>query len=690
MNRNYERPEVLAPAGSPEQLVAAVRSGADAVYLGAGSMNARRSARNFTDDELKEAAAYCHEYGVRLYVVMNTLLFDDELEQAGRLFETVCSMPADGVIVQDIGLAALIRRAAPDMPLHASTQMTVHNPAALATLREMGFSRAVLARELSGSELEELSASSPVELECFVHGALCMCVSGQCYLSAMLGGRSGNRGRCAQPCRLNFRSGDREYALSLKDMSLVEHIPELSRMGIRSLKIEGRMKRPEYCAAASAVCSAASRGEEIPAGLSNSLSAVFSRSGFTDGYFTGHRGSAMFGNRTKDDVTAADSGVLASLHELYKKERGRVPLSMKLEAKQGEPVLLTAVDGDGNSAAIEGEPALIADGKGLTAEQLIPRLAKTGGTPFIAEDISCEIDEGLFMPVSAVNGLRREAIEMLCRIRRDTKPAECEPWGKMSFAAHHSRTSEVHAVFSRPEQLPESLPSFVKRIYIPLEQLGQMYDRAASLGTEVCVEAPRGLFGNEQKIRRLLQDAFKLGIRRCLVHNIGLIEPVLSAGMIPCGGFGLNITNTAAVEELERLGLAECELSFELTLERIAAMGGSMPRGVIVYGYLPLMLTRNCPAALGGHCKGKPDGCGITDRRGMFFPTACRMGCTEIFNSLPLDMTGREREISGADYHIFRFTVEDASAVSRVLGAYRFGGAAENGHTRGLYYRGVE
>jgi len=690
LSQNLNRPEVLAPAGSPEQLIAAVRSGADAVYLGAGSMNARQSAQNFTDDQLMEAAAYCREYGVKLYVVMNTLLFDDELEQAGRLFELVCSMPADGVIVQDIGLAALMRKAAPGMPLHASTQMTVHSPAALNTLHEMGFTRAVLARELSGEELAVMAETSPVELETFVHGALCMCVSGQCYLSAMLGGRSGNRGRCAQPCRLNFRSGEREYVLSLKDMSHVEHIPQLARMGIRSLKIEGRMKRPEYCAAAVAVCSTAAKGEEIPNRLADSLSAIFSRSGFTDGYFTGRLGKLMFGHRTKDDVTAADGSVMASLHELYKKERSRVPLDMELTAQADAPVTLTASDRDGHTVTVRGEVPLAAEGTGITPEQLVPRLSKTGGTPFLAGDITCNIGDGLFLPASAVNALRREAVEQLCAQRRAAHAVNCERWNRPAVIPHRAHDMEVHAVFSRPGQLPDRLPPYVRRVYVPLEKVQEMHERASALGAEVCVEAPRGLFGNEERIRALLTDAAALGVKRCMIHNIGLIEPVLSAGMKPVGGFGLNITNSAAIDAFERLGLTECELSFELTLNRISALGGKMSRGVIVYGYLPLMLTRNCPSALGGGCTGTPEGCSITDRRGVSFPTACRMGCTEIYNSVPLDMTGREREISGAEHHIFRFTVEDVGAVSRALNAYRRGGAAQGELTRGLYYRGVE
>jgi len=683
------RPEVLSPAGSPEQLMAAVRSGADAVYLGAGSMNARHSAQNFSDEELMEAAAYCREYGVKLYVVMNTLLFDDELEQAGRLFELVCSMPADGVIVQDVGLASLMRAAAPGMPLHASTQMTVHNPAALGTLKEMGFTRAVLARELSGEELAVMADGSPVELEVFVHGALCMCVSGQCYLSAMLGGRSGNRGRCAQPCRLPFRSGDREYALSLKDMSHVEHIGRLSEMGISSLKIEGRMKRPEYCAAATAVCSAAAKGEDIPEKLSGSLSAVFSRSGFTDGYFTGRRGQVMFGHRTKDDVTAADGSVLASLHELYKKEMSRVPLDMTLTLRAGKPAVLEASDRSGEPVVVEGDVPAASEGAGTTAEQLIPRLAKTGGTAFLPGEINCHVDQGLFLPASAVNALRRSAVEQLTARRREAHPVDCR-WQTPDILPHRAQQPELQAVFADCAQIPERLPENLTRIFVPLESDLSQIDRLASLGCQVCVEAPRGLFGNEDRIRTMLAAMREKGVEICMIHNLGLLAPVMEAGMIPWGGFGLNVTNTASLEEFSRLGLAGCELSFELTLERIAALGGDMPRGVIIYGHLPLMLTRNCPSALSG-CPGRPDGtCGIVDRRGTAFAARCRMGCTELFNCVPLDMTGREREITGADCHIMRFTVEDAAETERILGTYRRGGAAREGVTRGLYYRGVE
>ena len=296
------QPEILAPAGNEEQLRASVFAGADAVYLGASGFNARRRAGNFGDDALREAIAFCHERGVRVYVTVNILISDGELEELISLARLLNDAGADGVILQDLAAAAVFRRCCPQMRLHASTQMTIHNAAGMRALRELGFSRAVPARELELCELSALSGAAGLEVESFVHGALCMSVSGCCYISSMLGGRSGNRGLCAQACRLNFKARGREYALSLKDMSYIDRIGELSDAGVCSLKIEGRMKRPEYAAAAVNACVQARAGE--PYDLRN-LQDVFSRSGFTDGYLDGRRDLSMFGYRRYEDVTAA-------------------------------------------------------------------------------------------------------------------------------------------------------------------------------------------------------------------------------------------------------------------------------------------------------------------------------------------------------------------------------------------------
>lgn len=688
------KPEILAPAGAWEQLYASVRAGADAVYLGSGSMNARQAADNFNGGQFDEAVAYCHERGVKVYLAMNTLLFDDEFEEAERLVKQACSLPVDAIIVQDAGLTAMIRQCAPEMPLHASTQMTVHNPSALKTLEKMGFVRAILAREMTAEEIAEVSASSDMEIEAFVHGALCMSVSGQCYLSAMLGSRSGNRGRCAQPCRLPFRTEGFENCLSLKDMSHIKHIPEMTDAGVSSLKIEGRLKRPEYCAAAVTACRMARDEGEVPQQLSQNLEAVFSRSGFTDGYLQGKRGTPMFGSRTKDDVTAANSAVFSSLHQLYKNEYARVPVNMFFKAVRGEESQLTVRDDAGNELAVCGAVPQDALNRPADEKSIAERLCKTGGTPYFVSDIKCEVGEEINLPISAINAMRRDALEKLSECRRQKRPIKCES-GKTEFHTYTASEAEHHAVFSSVSQIPASLPEAVRRIYIPLEtaeqEIGRVKKRLDECNIELAVEAPRGLFGNEKHLQELMSVAASAGIEYCMIHNIGLLDMVLSVGMKPIGGFGLNITNTKALEEYQRLGMCGAELSMELTLKRVENLGGGIPRGIMIYGRQPLMLTRNCPASLGVGCNAQRSGCRITDRKNETFPVKCRMGCSEVFNSIPLSIVEKIDRIRAVDWYFTRFTVENSVEIEEILKKSTSGIAFnEKRITRGLYYRGVE
>lgn len=688
------KPEILAPAGAWEQLYASVRAGADAVYLGSGSMNARQAADNFNGSRLDEAVAYCHECGVKVYLAMNTLLFDDEFDEAERLVKQVCSLPVDAIIVQDAGLAAMIRRCAPEMPLHASTQMTIHNPSALKTLEKMGFSRAILAREMTAKEIAEMSAASEMELEAFVHGALCMSVSGQCYMSAMLGSRSGNRGRCAQPCRLPFRTESFENCLSLKDMSHIMHISQMTEAGVSSLKIEGRLKRPEYCAAAVTACRMARDEGEVPQQLSQNLEAVFSRSGFTDGYLSGKRGAVMFGSRTKDDVTAASSSVFSSLHQLYKNEYSRVPVTMHFKAVCGEESQLTVRDDAGNEFTVYGEIPQAAVNRPTDEKSIAEKLCKTGGTPYFAADVKCEVGEGINLPISAINAMRREALEKLSESRRQKRPLKYVS-DKTEIKAYTASNAEYHAVFRSVSQIPENLPDAVRRVYIPLEtseqELCRLKKRLTEHNIELAVEAPRGLFGNEKSLQELIHKAASAGVRYCMVHNIGLIDMVLSEDMMPVGGFGLNITNTRALEAYQRLGLCGAELSMELTLKRIENLGGSMLRGIMIYGRQPLMLTRNCPASLGKGCRGDRIGCTITDRKNEIFPVGCRMGCSEVFNSIPLSIVEKIDQIRTVDWYLMRFTVENSVEIEEIIKKSTSGIAlAEKRITRGLFYRGVE
>ncbi|MBR5134300.1 MAG: U32 family peptidase, partial [Clostridia bacterium] len=418
MSRFEQKPELLAPVGSPEALTAAVRCGADAVYLGAGRFHARQSTAPFDEAELRRTIEYCHERGVAVHMTLNTLVREDEFDEALADAARAADLGIDALIIQDRGLAAAIRRAAPSLSLHASTQLSCHTKAGVEELRDAGFSRVVLAREMSEREIAAC-CDCGVEIETFVHGALCMSVSGQCLLSAMLGGRSGNRGRCAQPCRLPFALNkaptDNDRALSLKDLSLCDHVARLADIGVASLKIEGRMKRPEYVAAAVSVCRAALDGVPVDETLASDLQHVFSRSGFTDGYFTNTRSIAMFGSRTKDDVLAAPAAN-KRLAQLYHKERAALPLVMTLTMKTEEPMTLTVEDHENHVVCVTGDTPRQSESP-LDSGRLKSALAKLGGTPYYASFIEVIRDNGTDAPLSALNAMRRDAIEQLTAAR---------------------------------------------------------------------------------------------------------------------------------------------------------------------------------------------------------------------------------------------------------------------------------
>jgi len=405
--------EVLAPVGSTESLFAAVRSGANAVYFGAKEFSARRNAENFTFEEMENAVKYCKKSGVKTYLTLNISVKDNEMGAALNIAENAYKCGVDGLILCDLGLSKIIRNRFPDIELHASTQLSVNSPAALYFLKEMGFSRVVPAREMSKSELTELCETAKeldMEVEVFVHGALCMCLSGQCLLSSVLGARSGNRGLCAGPCRLPFAvKNGTGYDLSLKDLSLFGHIAELSKMGVCSLKIEGRMKRPEYIACAVSCCRSAVDKGYIDSELDEASKSVFSRSGFTDGYFTGKIGKEMFGIRTKEDVQKSKE-IFGFIHNLYRNERATRPIDVSLIIKSGEAIKLSAVCEEERVEVLGNRPQ-IAQTKAVTKEDLLKPLSQFGGSVYYARNIEVELEEGLFVPVGEIKNLRRQVSE---------------------------------------------------------------------------------------------------------------------------------------------------------------------------------------------------------------------------------------------------------------------------------------
>lgn len=677
--------EILAPAGSIESLQAAVRCGANAVYLGGKAFNARRNASNFSDEELKNAVDYCHKRSVKVYLTLNTLVSDSELSTAYDAIKSACDAGIDAFIVQDIGLASLVRQVCSSVPLHASTQMSVQSIEGIRILEKLGFSRAVLPRELSEKEIAIISSQTDMELEYFVHGALCMCVSGQCLMSSVLGGRSGNRGLCAQPCRLPFGvNGKGGNNLSLKDLSLVDEIGRLEKAGICSFKIEGRMKRPEYVAAAVTACknSINSTPDEE---LSRSLQAVFSRSGFTKGYFEGRLGRDMFGTRTKEDVENA-SGVLSGLGKLYEKENPLVPVDFSLTFLPDAPMLLTA-SALGKTVCVEGNPPQTAINRAVTREELRDRLSKCGGTQFFAEKIEIEFSDGLFVPAGELNALRRNALFALEEAVAEHETNTVSPYN-YNIQPHRCDVTKLHARFFDAQEIPENL-SGISRAIVPLETDGKTVERLCESGIEVAAEIPSAVFSNSEKYIKDLTRLKSHGVSlawACTLDGISIAE---KAGLPFSAGSGMNIFNSLSVREAEALGAKDILLSAELNLSQAAHIGGDVPRGIMAYGRTPLMLTRNCPVRNELSCSECKSNSFLVDRMGVEFPVRCKNGCSYILNSRPLWLADKQNDIRNCDFALLYFTTETKEQVLEVIDSFICEKSAKGDFTRGLYYKGV-
>lgn len=702
--------EILAPAGGRESVEAAVRCGADAVYLGTKILNARRNAANFDDQTLEETVLYCHERDVKVHLTVNTLMYDSEIPLAASVIEEACRAGVDAVIVQDMGVASLCRRICPELPMHASTQMAIHNLEGAIQARELGFSRVVLAREMSREEIRRVTENSHIETEVFVHGALCMCVSGQCYLSTMIGERSGNRGLCAQPCRLphqvyaDRRCGS-EYALSLKDMCLIPHIKELEALGVASLKIEGRMKRPEYVAAAVTACCAARDGRQPDL---EQLRAVFSRSGFTDGYFTENLGPQMFGIRQKEDVAAAQ-GVLGELAALYRKEAQRVPVTFYFEMEKDKPALLVCRDKQGNSVSVAGAVPETAINRPTTKESVEKSLGKTGSTPYFPSKIECHLSENQMLPASALNAMRREALERLSELRRRPAPYSVRSSEiEKSFPRKHTEYSPaLRGRFQSLDGLTQDIASSLEQMVLPLVDVFNAFNNPMlkSMDKEkIAVEIPRILFRGTKKVEKMLKDIKEFGVHRAVASNIGAIALAKEAGMEITGGWALNISNSLALKEYREIGLSEAELSIELSATRIRQIGDFLPCGMVSYGHLPLMIFRNCPVKNAVGCKSCQKGHrAVRDRTGAEFFVDCEAGggCSQLFNGTPLYLADRLNEFSGVSWHTLYFTKESPEEIKKVIRAYQeklsweeagLSSCERSLHgefTRGLYYRNV-
>ncbi len=683
MSENFKG-EILSPVGSPEMLEAAVKSGANAVYLGVKDFSARRNAENFTLEELKSAVEYCHIRGVMVYLTLNILIKDSEIADAFDLAQTAYNIGVDGIIVEDLGLAKLIHQYLPDFPLHASTQMTVHSPGALPILKKLGFTQVVVSREMSFKDLTVFCKEAQkygITVEVFVHGALCMCMSGQCLLSAYLGSRSGNRGLCAGPCRLPFKAENGTgYDLSLKDLSLIDYITKLYEIGIRSFKIEGRMKRPEYAAAATLACRQALDKGIVDIEISNTLANVFSRSGFTDGYLTDKLGKDMFGIRTKEDVISANSA-FPVLHELYRKEPKNVAVDITVEVKKDKPISVTFFDGMNTVNAL-GEIPQTAKTKAITREDVIKNITKLGATPYFGREININLDDNLFVSAGELNALRRDACQLLDKKRIELKRSISKLKLEQKSVINNKKTPKIYIRVENEHQIPKDL-SGVSAVIIPLERDFELIENVINI-----VEIPRGIISEELIAKRLKKFKEK-GFNIALCGNLAGVEIAEKMDFEIMADTGLNIFNSFSLETASKLKISSAVLSNELTLEEIGQIGGDIPKGIISYGNIPLMLFKNCPIKNGKSCSECDKNGVITDRLGIEFPVRCRMGYSELLNSVPLWLADKKNNFRGIDFEILYFTGENAQRVEEIIKAYKSGNTADCKYTRGLSFRGV-
>lgn len=692
--------ELLSPAGSPEGVIAAVQNGADAVYMGMGAFNARRGAKNFTDEEFVKAVRYCHVRGCKVYVTLNTLVNDREMRDAVAAAKLASDAGADALIVQDLGMSYAIRCALPDIPLHASTQMSLHNLAGVEAAAEMGITRAVLARELSFEQIRFITKNASIETEVFVHGALCFCHSGQCYMSALIGRRSGNRGLCAQPCRLQYSLGGRmdDHPLSLKDNCLVDQIRRLEEAGVASLKIEGRMKRPEYTGIVTGVYAKAIREQRNPdKGEMELLEKTFSRQGFTQGYFIGDK-LDMFGVRSEPDKDA--DKIFATARKQYAGgEMRRVPVHFYTVLEKGEHIKAIAFDDDGHKAIATGPVPERAKRQGLTEQYLIEQMFKTGGTPYNCIENKAKAEPGLYLPASEINELRRKLIAQLSAEREKAPERRTlripAPPVNVPAISDPARIYQVRTAEQLTPELAELKPDY---IYFPAMELAENFAPLRPFidnGARPVAVMPRVITDDQSReVYAALEKLFDYGVNEALTGNLGHVFIARQAGMKVRGDFGLNAFNSYTLRVLQDAGFISATASFELRLAQIKAMAKPVDTELIIYGRLPLMVSDQCIIRQSaGRCNCQTPG-QLSDRMGSVFPVVKEFGCRNvIYNAHKLYLADKRDDLYALGLWGLRmlFTTESPRECVEVAKGYL--GLTDykpNVLTRGLYYRGVD
>ncbi len=662
--KHNRTPEIAAPAGDISMLTAAVRCGADAIYLGLKQFSARAFADNFTSQELHHTVGYCHARGVRVFVALNTLLYNNELPQLVDAIKDIAAAGADAIIVQDMAVMRIVKNICPTLAVHASTQCSALTAGAVKFLGNNGFKRVVIGRESGISDIAD-AVKTGVELEVFVHGALCYCVSGSCYMSAFLGGRSANRGRCASPCRLPYSVQGRagRSLLSLRDLCNLDLLPELHDAGVASVKIEGRMRTPEYVAAA---VDAAYKGREGELFDRDMLMTAFSHGGFTNGYYYGYPDKEIFGARTDKDAKLTKA-ILPTLRALYRSERQSVGVDLKLKLTHNTLTIEISCD----DMAVKETVGVTTEYTERPQEQAVTKaLCKLGGTPFYCKNVTVELAENVYLPSGEVATLRRELALRLLERKEIVQPHRINEY-LLPAAVVRSRKDEkkIRVRIADVEQLSmlsDDVFEHIEQIVIPAEHAPKL---APKFVTRAILEYARG--DSDDNLCRLYKEATGLGFKKHMVDN----PSHFMLGDNAHGGFALNITNRISAEFYLSQGLSDIILSVELPAADTKGIDGVT--GVIGYGHLPLMLS----AAL-------PDGdidSGIIDRKSRRLSTTRRNNFIEIHNAVPLYVGDRQQEFF-VDFFMLYFTEETPQRVAQVIDMFRGGMPYDSEFTRGLYY----
>ncbi len=650
-----KRPELLCPAGDKDALLSAIAGGADAVYLGTDLFNARIRANNFTLDSVREAVRLCHAYGVAVYVTLNVAIYERELDTLLQYVASLYASGVDALIVSDLGVMRLISQHFPDFELHGSTQCTVHNLDGVDFLFLRGCKRVVIARELDRDNIEYICKNTKAETEMFIHGAHCMSVSGQCLMSYAMGGRSGNRGECAQPCRLPYKiSGKTSYPLSLKDMSLSSHMSTVCDLGVTSLKIEGRMKSADYVyGVASVFRSLVDEKRNADKREKDRLTSLFSRQGFSDGYFNAKIDSTMLGIRSEEDK-AQSREIQGGEIKLPK-----VRINMEGSFILGKKAELTVSDGE-KTVTVYGDTVEEAINAPISLDDIKKSLGKLGNTPYELNSITVTKDENIMIRVSSLNALRRSAVDALMETGREEKAASYSTEYK-----EYEKAVQRTAMFSKPEQIPEDV-SYFDRVYVYLDRYKK--DCGAN---GVCLP-PVILDSEWDKVEKMLAYAKESGVKYALVTNVGQIERVKKQGFIITADYRFNVFNRPCVDYLLSEGFDSVILSPELTLRQCKDMWGC---GVIAYGNIPVMTTHKCIIKDTAGC----DKCRVrmTDRTGASFFSEGIFGHRNvIYNSVPVYMADKMDTLGGF-FHHFIFSDETKEQCKNIISAYKKGLATE-------------